>query len=511
MRNSLTALIAILCLLVPHAQAKPAKQGKQQQVQKERLVLMPLRLGKEDQQLQGAMEMALVKGLQQRYEVFSGEQVAKKAREIFLKESKSAHKECDETRCLQGIAEAFQAELLATANITKQNGGYFIALSVQNLFDNKVVQSESVPCKGCDAFAVIEKLKELVGTPDSAPAAATQSKVNQNDPDAVLWAEVQKGNAAEDYQVYIDSYPKGKYLPLAKARIKKLKEEAQAAAEQHEQQAWDDAQQSASQDSYNTYLSVYPKGRFAALAQARLAKLKKEEADADAKQRREQLAEETRRRREQADAAKSAARGPAMVRIPGKNYEMGKYEVTRGEFAKFVSETGYDAGSACNVFDGSKWESRSGSNWRNPGIRQDDSHPVTCVNWDDAQAYIAWLSKKTGQEYHLPTEAEWEYACYGGNKTEYCGSNDIDAVAWYAGNSGNTSHSVGQKQANGYGLYDMSGNVWQWMQNSAEGGRVLRGCAWTGQLQFAKASFRGAENPANRLNHSGFRLARTLP
>lgn len=130
----------------------------------ERLVLMPLRVGEEDKSLEGAMETALVQGLKQNYIVFSGEQVAQKAREIFMKESRNtAKKECDETRCMQGIAEAFQAELIATANVTKRDGGYFLSLSIRNIFDNKVVYSNSVACKGCDTFQVVDKLKELSG------------------------------------------------------------------------------------------------------------------------------------------------------------------------------------------------------------------------------------------------------------------------------------------------------------------------------------------------------------
>lgn len=130
----------------------------------ERLVLMPLRVGEEDRTLEGAMETALVQGLQQSYVVFSGEQVAQKAREIFLKESRNtAKKECDETRCMQGIAEAFQAELIATANVTKRDGGYFLSLSIRNIFDNKVVFSNSVPCESCTTFQVVNKLKELSG------------------------------------------------------------------------------------------------------------------------------------------------------------------------------------------------------------------------------------------------------------------------------------------------------------------------------------------------------------
>lgn len=140
------------------------RHSKVARVRKERLVLMPLRVGEENKNLLDAMVGALVQGLEQNYEVFSGEQVAQKAREIFMKESHSGKGGCDEIRCMQGIAEAFQAELITAASVTRIEGGYFLALSIQNIFDNKVVYSNSIPCRSCDAFQVVEKLKELSGT-----------------------------------------------------------------------------------------------------------------------------------------------------------------------------------------------------------------------------------------------------------------------------------------------------------------------------------------------------------
>ncbi len=285
MRNLTRIIIAIfcLCVLLPQAQAASKAKSKAVQSEKERLVLMPLRVPEEDKNLLGAMETALVKGLHQKYEVFSGEQVAQKARQIFLKESRNtAKKECDETRCMQGIAEAFQAELIATANVTKQSGSYFLALSIQNIFDNKVVQSESLTCKNCDAVAVIDKLKELVGAP-AAAAEVPQARVNLSDPETALWEEAKKGNAAEDYQAYLSTYPKGKYAPLAKTKLTRLKEEAREALVQQDQQAWSAAQQGASQDSYADYLNLYPKGQFVALAQGRIDKIKREAAEAAAR------------------------------------------------------------------------------------------------------------------------------------------------------------------------------------------------------------------------------------
>jgi len=170
--------IVILCLSVLPQQSQAATKNKHQTEAsaKERLVLMPLRVPDEDKNLTGAMETALVEGLQQKYDVFSGEQVSQKARQIFLKESRnSAHTECDETRCMQNIAEAFQAELIATANVSKQDGSYFLALSIQNIFDSKVVYSKSLPCESCKPVRVVEKLKELSGLVGVASTAPNES------------------------------------------------------------------------------------------------------------------------------------------------------------------------------------------------------------------------------------------------------------------------------------------------------------------------------------------------
>lgn len=281
MKELIRTIIAILCMLVLLPQAQAASKGKAAKISKENLVLMPMHLPAEDRNLQGAMETALLEGLQKKYEVFTGDKVDQRRKEVFAKESKKGKLECDETKCLQDIAAAFNSELLATATVAKQDGGYFLAINIRNLFDDKVVYSKSLPCDRCTSFQVVDKLKELVSVPvtvESVVAAPPQAKVNQNDPDAVLWAEAQKGNSAEDYQVYIDTYPKGKYLPFAKARIKKLKDEAQTLAEQQEQQAWDTAQQSSSEDSYTQYLKGYPQGRFAGLAKVRLDKLKNDVA-----------------------------------------------------------------------------------------------------------------------------------------------------------------------------------------------------------------------------------------
>lgn len=181
---------------------------------------------------------------------------------------------------------------------------------------------------------------------------------------------------------------------------------------------------------------------------------------------------------------------PVMVHIPGKNYELGKYEVTQGQWRAVMGN------------DPSKFT--------NCG----DTCPVEQVSWNDIQEFLQKLNAKTGRQYRLPSKAEWEYACYGGSQTEYCGGNDINAVAWYEENSNSTTHPVGQKQANGYGLYDMSGNVAEWMENKASNEHDLRyllGGAWYTSPRSARAANNFGFEPTLRSRGLGFRLARTLP
>ena len=178
---------------------------------------------------------------------------------------------------------------------------------------------------------------------------------------------------------------------------------------------------------------------------------------------------------------------PPMVSIPGKSYEIGKYDVTQKEWRELMG-TNPSHFNSCG-----------------------DNCPVEQVSWDDVQEYIQKLNSKTGKQYRLPNEEEWEYACYGGNKTEFCGGSNPATVAWYKGNSNSTTHPVGQKQANGYGLYDMSGNVWQWMQTEYGNGHALRGGSWGINSSILGATNRNIDDPSERNHHLGFRLARTIP
>lgn len=230
---------------------------------------------------------------------------------------------------------------------------------------------------------------------------------------------------------------------------------------------------------------------------------------------------------------------PNMVRIPGGSFQqgdveglgepwrnpvrtvtikpcaMGKYEVTFEEYDRFAIATGRD------LPNDQKWER---------GRR-----PVINVSWDDAKAYAAWLSKQTGKHYRLPTESEWEYAARSGaNQQVWAGTSeesDLEKYAVFSSNSGNRTALVGQKAPNVFGLHDMSGNVWEWVEDCAHasyrgaprdgsawldadggdcGARVIRGGSWSNVPGTLRASNRSGYPADARLYFIGFRLVQDI-
>jgi len=186
-------------------------------------------------------------------------------------------------------------------------------------------------------------------------------------------------------------------------------------------------------------------------------------------------------------------------------YWMAKYEVTQGQWKRVMGN--------------------------NPSyFKKGDDYPVEEVSWDDAKEFIRKLNGMAGASYQfrLPSEAEWEYAARSGGKAEkFSGGINVDAVAWYGSNSGSSTHAVGTKSANGLGIYDMSGNVWEWCEDiyasdaygkhqrdnpiykSGGPNRVVRGGCWSYVPAGVRCAGRSYGDPAGRGNDLGVRLART--
>jgi len=191
-----------------------------------------------------------------------------------------------------------------------------------------------------------------------------------------------------------------------------------------------------------------------------------------------------------------------MVEVPGKKYSIGKYQVTQALWESVMED--------------------------NPSWFKGSSGPVENVNWFDCVEFCNKLSEKEGLEkaytingkkvecnfdsngYRLPTADEWEYCARSGESFIYSGSNNCDEVAWTSENSNSQTHVVGQKKANGFGLYDMSGNVDEWCWDKEVSLRVSRGGCWCYGARDARVSYRNRNLPSYRFDGQGFRLFRTI-
>jgi formylglycine-generating enzyme required for sulfatase activity len=246
------------------------------------------------------------------------------------------------------------------------------------------------------------------------------------------------------------------------------------------------------------------------------------------------------------------------VRITRPFY-LGVTEVTRGQFRRFVDETGYKTEAEKDGKGGYRWneeakdfEQDARYTWQNAGFEQTDDHPVVNLGWNDALAFAGWLSGKEGQTYLLPTEAEWEYACRAGTITGYSCGDDPEGLAEVGNVLDGTARKkhpdwdgviavitaiaaedgyvytapVGRFRANKWGLHDMHGNVWEWCSDNYDEDyyksspvddptgppqamyRVIRGGSWSGRPLVCRSAFRGRYPARSRINYLGFRLAR---
>jgi len=252
------------------------------------------------------------------------------------------------------------------------------------------------------------------------------------------------------------------------------------------------------------------------------------------------------------DIESDGREGPPHTVNFAKPFALGVYDVTRGEYARFVRESGHQTAKGCNVIDTTgRWITDPNKDWRNPAFKQTDRDPVVCISWNDAQAYITWLNSKVAPNdpahgpYRLPSESEWEYAARAGSTTGFywgtepshdqanygiddcgpCGAKKEGRDQWYF------TSPVGSFPPNAFGLYDASGNVWQFTQDCmhysfqdapADGSawmtdtdracynHPLRGGSWLDPGFLVTIFVRNPWASDDHNNANGFRVARTL-
>jgi formylglycine-generating enzyme required for sulfatase activity len=216
--------------------------------------------------------------------------------------------------------------------------------------------------------------------------------------------------------------------------------------------------------------------------------------------------------------------GPIGVTIVNP-FAVGRFEVTRDQFAAFVEETKYPIAYGC-IVNGRPSNSAS---WHNPGFEQSGSHPVVCISWRDAKAYVAWLSKRSKKTYRLLSEAEWEYMARAGAKTAYFAGEGLSPSNANFNRARDGTIPVGFTTANQFSIHDVLGNVWEMVEdcwnpdlafNNQDGRatvlrgncsqRVIRGGAWDSTTLQARLAARSTVEPTAAANTVGFRVARVL-
>lgn len=321
---------------------------------------------------------------------------------------------------------------------------------------------------------------------ESAPPPATRAapaaiKTNAEIEDE-FWDVIKDSTEISDFEQYRKTYPKGRYLKLAALKIVQLKKQPNHSASNPPQShaPVTNPPSTAPMALVNIDMVYLPAGKFSmGCLLGPLMVLGRDGFCADDE------------------------KPPHEVLITP--FEIGKFEVTQAQ-----------------------WQAVMGSN---PSVynRCGDTCPVENVSWDDAQQFVQKLNQQTGKQYRLPSEAEWEYACRANHKSVYCGADDVEVVVWYKSNADGKTHPVGEKQANAFGLYDMSGNVYEWVQDcwygnyqdgptsnaprlgcAANAAKVLRGGSWSNNSRNVRAANRVGSASEVRNYSIGFRLARSV-
>ncbi|MEM6766657.1 MAG: SUMF1/EgtB/PvdO family nonheme iron enzyme [Bacteroidota bacterium] len=388
--------------------------------------------------------------------------------------------------------------------------------------------------------------------------------------DVSAWNEAKRANSQQAYESYLKNFPEGEFVELAQSRIAQLSVDS---LKDKDIAAWKAAKEQDSLEGYLGYLREFPKGEFVLLAErAQERKRKAGNRQKEEQHRKEKIqayveegealfleedfegaiecweeALEIAKGAEKKSIEKKLAEakekqkpkshpllqelGIEMITIEGGSFMMGSVDGDVDE--KPIHEVSLSTFQLAKTpITQQQWERimKSNPSYFKSRMKKRLNNPVESVSWNDTQEFMQKLSQQTGQSLHLPSEAQWEFAARGGNLSKgytYAGSNDPNEVAWYAKNAGNKTHPVGQKKPNELGLYDMSGNVWEWCQDrygssyysnspgqnpkgpDSGAGRVIRGGSWGDDASYLRVAARDWFYPGRRLDYLGFRPART--
>ena len=283
---------------------------------------------------------------------------------------------------------------------------------------------------------------------------------------------------------------------------------------------WESVKDSRDVNELKAYLAQFPQGLFAGLASARIQALERSTSP---------VTPVTPQAVQSGQVIKDCDVCPEMVVIPAGTFAMGSHDRSSERPLHTVSIKGF-AISKTEITQG-QWKAVMGSN--PSGFNScGDGCPVERVSWNDAQSFAQKLSQRTGKKFRLPNEAEWEYAARAGSRGQWSfGDNESEVgdYAWYSRNSESRTQGVAQKRANAFGLFDMHGNVWEWVEDNWHGNyegaptdgsawtsggdqtqRVQRGGSWGGSPGGLSSAYRVGASPNYPDNSNGFRIARTL-
>lgn len=383
------------------------------------------------------------------------------------------------------FAYHFLSALRSHGNVQTGKSDNILTLAELNIFLESATPKPTIGKFGDDEASS----NFLFITAESPPSGAGGGDVQK---EAEVWQNTTSQNTLYAYQEYLRQYPNGDFTSQARRKITELEK-------QEELNAWARAKAQNTQQAYQTFLDRYPLSIYAETAKERIKP--------------DRLPFE-----------------PEMVTVQGGTFEMG-----------CTKEQGTDCGSdekpahqvSLNDFSIGKyevtqkqWRDIMGSDLPKLNFKGCDNCPVESVSWDDIQGFLKKLNQKTGKNYDLPTEAEWEYAARGGNqskKFKYSGSNTIDEVAWYTSNSDSKTHPVGSKKANELGIYDMSGNVCEWCRDKYAGygtkainnptgavigsNRIIRSGGWVTSSGQCRVTARISNSHKEGYSILGFRVA----